>query len=77
MLTIEYAKDPVWSNTENTFITLVVKFKEFSEEMPFGASPLDPMPYGVELFNRAKAEEFGEVAAFIPPTLPTTSTTTT
>jgi len=35
--------------------------------MPFGATSHDPMPYGVELFERAKAGEFGEVAPFVAP----------
>ena len=58
MLTIESATNPVYSNAEGTNITLQVKFKEFDEVMPFGATPFDPMPYGVDLFNRAIAGEF-------------------
>ena len=37
--------------------------------MPFGATSYDPMPHGVDLYNRAKAGEFGEVALYIAQTV--------
>ena len=46
------------------------KFEEFAEEVGFGATSFDPMPYGVELYNRAKAGEFGPVAPYVPPNTP-------
>lgn len=66
MLTIQYAKNPVYSSKNNEVIDLRVKFVEFAEEMGFGATPFDPMPYGVELYNRALAGEFGPIAPFVP-----------
>ena len=39
-------------------------FEEFEEELPFNATPHDSMPYGVELFNRAIAGEFGPIIDF-------------
>lgn len=70
MLTLEYAKDPAYINEEGTFINLIVKFEEFAEEMPFGATPEDPMEYGRDIFARAKAGEFGEIAPYVPPPEP-------
>ena len=70
MLTIEYAKDPVWNNEEHTAIALIVKFLEIPEELPFTASSYDPMPYGVELFNNAVAGDYGIVAPYVPPPEP-------
>jgi hypothetical protein len=67
MVTIQYAKDPVYANAEGTTIQLIVKFEEFNEEMPFGATPFDPMPYGVELYNNAVAGMYGPIAPYIPP----------
>lgn len=67
MITIQYAKDPIYSSADGQTIQLTVKFTEFSDEMPFGASPNDPMPYGVELYNRAVAGEFGPIAPYVPP----------
>lgn len=70
MFTLEYAKNPIWNNEEHTFIILTVKWEEFVEEMPFGASPRDPEAWGVDLYNRAVAGEFGEVAPFVKPIIP-------
>jgi hypothetical protein len=71
MLTIEYAKNPVWNSAEGDQIFLLVKFEEFEEEHPFNATSFDPMPYGVDLYNRAKAGEFGEIAPWVDPFLAT------
>jgi hypothetical protein len=64
MFTLQYAKNPIWNNAEGTSILLTVKWEEFVEEMPFGACSFDPEPWGVDLFNCAKAGEFGEVLPF-------------
>ena len=71
MFTLQYAKDPIYNNEERTSILLTVKWEEFQEEMPFGATSYDPEPYGVDLFNRAVAGEFGTVAPFVKPIIPT------
>jgi hypothetical protein len=71
MFTLQYAKDPVYNNSARTAIILTVKWEEFNEEMPFGATSFDPEPWGVDLFNRAVAGEFGEVAPFVAPITPT------
>jgi len=71
MFTLQYAKDPIWNNAEGTAILLTVKWEEFNEEMPFGATSFDPELWGVDLFNRAVAGEFGEVAPFVEAIAPT------
>ena len=71
MFTLEYAKNPIMNNAEGTSILLTVKWEEFLEEMPFSATPTDPEPWGVDLFNRAKTGEFGEVAPFVEQIQPT------
>lgn len=71
MFTLQYAKDPIWNNAEGTNILLTVKWEEFKEEMPFGATSYDPEPWGVDLFNRAVAGEFGEVQPFVATQVPT------
>lgn len=70
MFTLQYAKNPVYSNEDGTSIFLTVKWEEFAEEMPFGATTWDPEPWGVDLYNRAKAGEFGEVAPYVAPIIP-------
>jgi hypothetical protein len=67
MLTIESATNPIYACQEGTCIALQVKFAEFSEVMPFGATPHDTMPYGVELYERALAGEFGPIAPYQAP----------
>ena len=71
MLTIQSAHSPSYSAADNSIITLQVKFAEFEEELPFGATPYDVMPYGVELYNRALTGEFGEIQAFQDPSIAT------
>lgn len=70
MFTLEYAKDPVYNNEEGTAILLTVKWEEFVEEMPFGATAYDPEFHGRDLFKRAKNGEFGEVAPYVAPIIP-------
>lgn len=67
LLTIQSAHSPQYASQNEDFILLTVKFAEFNEELPFGANPLDVEPHGVELFNRAKAGEFGPVAPYVAP----------
>ena len=67
MLTLQYAKDPVYADVDETVIALIVKWEECAEEMPFGATPWDTEEYGRDLYARAKAGEFGEVAPYVPP----------
>lgn len=65
MLTIEYAKNPIYANQEHTVINLMVKFAEFDEELPFTAVSDDIHNHGVELFNRAMAGEFGPISDYV------------
>jgi hypothetical protein len=67
MLTIEYAKNPQYSSANNESIYLIVKFVEFADELPFGATSYDVEPHGVELYNNAIAGQYGEVAPYVLP----------
>ena len=69
MFTLEYAKTPVYGNAEGTSILLTVKWQELNEELPFAATSYDTMPHGVDLYNRAKAGEFGEVDPYVAQTV--------
>jgi hypothetical protein len=68
MLTIESASSPQFADASGNVILLNVKFKEFEEVLPFHAMPNDSTEYGVELYNRAVAGEFGTVLPYVPPT---------
>ena len=76
MLTLQYAKDPVYGDETGNCIILIIKWEEFNEEMPFAATTYDTEQYGVDLYNRAKLEEFGAVAPYITPSVTTQPTTT-
>ena len=69
MLTIEYAKNPWYSEPTNADIQLTVKFVEFEEEMPFCANDYDPMPYGKELYANALRGDYGVIAPYVPQIL--------
>ena len=69
MLTIQHAHSPVYATADGATISLQVKFEEFAEELPFGANAHDPMPHGVELYNRSVAGEFGEIGQYTGPDL--------
>jgi hypothetical protein len=67
MFTFEYANNPFYTSADGACIELTVKWVEFNGEIHFGATSYDPMPHGVDLYNRAKAGEFGEVAPYLVP----------
>ena len=62
------ATSPVWQNAERSMITLMVKFDNLPEAVPFAASPDDPEEHGQALFAQAVAGEFGEIEEYTPPT---------
>ena len=64
---IETVTSPKWMNESNTLIECQVKFAEFAEILPFGASASDSEAHGVEIFNRCVAQEFGAIAAYTGP----------
>jgi hypothetical protein len=68
MFTLKYAKDPRWNSTDGQQIELTVRFEEINEELPFNATSYDSEAHGVDLYNRAKAGEFGEIAPYVAPT---------
>ena len=67
MLTIQSATNPRWGTEDKSTVHLDVKFEEFNEVLPFLATPYDPMPYGVDLYNRAIAGEFGPIGDYVAP----------
>lgn len=67
MLTLEYAKNPIWDDETGNGIFVIAKFEEIGEELPFLATNYDTVPHGIDLFNRIIAGEFGEIAPYVPP----------
>ena len=80
MLTVESITNPVYGNAEETSIICQVKFAEFDEVHPFGATAWDTEPHGIEIYNNLKAGNYGAIGAYVaPPTpvQPSTKGTTT
>lgn len=61
------AEQPRWSDAERTRIDLLVTFPGVGT-VPFTAAAQDDTEYGPELYARAIAGDFGEIAAYAPPT---------
>ena len=68
---LEYAKNPVWANAENTMIDLTIKWVEIDEELPFTASPDDCEEHGCAIYEAAAAGHYGEIGAYVAPPAPT------
>lgn len=66
-ITYTEATGPAWANEDQTAINLMVKFNHLPAAVPFTALPGDAMAHGRELFARAAAGDFGEVAAYVAP----------
>lgn len=63
-------KNIKWSNAEHTQIDCEVKFNNLPDEfIPFTANPNDTMEYGVDIFNRCVAGEFGEIGEYVEPVI--------
>ena len=73
--TLVGAKNPRWGNEDKTQILLDCKFSHYEKlgmtenngYYEFGASPNDTEPHGVEIFNKAKAGDYGTVADYVAP----------
>ena len=57
-------RNPKWTDQTKTKIACEVNFKHvnFEEWTSFCADPTDYMPYSKEIFDRAVAGEFGDIA---------------
>ena len=67
---LKSARNPTWVDAEHTRINLKVTFDNIPEHT-FTADPKDCEAHGRDIFERAKAGEFGEVAEYEPPPPPT------
>ena len=65
MLTIENIRNPVFSNNEGNAIECLIKFEEFSEELPFNATSYDTEEHGRQAYQRIMSGEFGQIGEFV------------
>jgi len=61
-----------WANEEHTIIECEVNFNDVTLEewSPFGATATDHYEHTKEIFAKAVAGEFGEIAEYVPPPPP-------
>ena len=61
-----------WATEDHSSIECEVNFDGITSEewSPFGANPNDYYEHGREIFAKAVAGEFGEVAEYMPPPPP-------
>lgn len=69
MIELEYAKNPQFNSAEGNQINLIAKFSHINEEVPFLATSYDVAEHGRDIFARALAGEFGEIAPYEPPSI--------
>jgi hypothetical protein len=63
--------NPQYSNLEKTMIDIDVFFSHLNETVRYTSSEKDPgWEHSEEIYQRAKNEEFGPIAPFIPPVYP-------
>lgn len=68
-ITILGARNPTMQFGDDGVINMEVKFEHLADFVPFSARADDNEAHGRELYERAMAEEFGEVVA-LPPLTP-------
>ena len=69
------AKNPVWGDADKTLIILDCKFSHYANigmtendgYYPFTATPNDDEEHGRQIFEKAKAEEYGTVGEYVAP----------
>lgn len=66
-LTYNLVSDPLWANSSQTAINVTVKFDHLPVAVPFTAADDPTCTHAAEIFQRAVAGDFGEIAPFIAP----------
>ena len=69
------AKNPRWMDEEKTSIVLECKFSHYADlgmtenngYYEFGATPDDPEEHGRQIFEKAKAGDYGTVGDYVAP----------
>lgn len=56
-----------WFNSEHTMVVADVIFEEFPDGIPIGGSADADTTYGVELWTKANAGDYGEIGAYVAP----------
>lgn len=60
----------MWCDAEHTIFECVVKYEEFNEEHLSAINATDPYAHIQEIWTKANAGEYGEIAEYVPPPPP-------
>jgi hypothetical protein len=69
MFTVQYVKNLKWEDAEHTLFSCIVKYEEFNEEHPSGIDGIDPYSHIREIWTKANAGEYGEIAEYVAPVI--------
>lgn len=62
-------RNPKYVNQEQTMIDCEIEFKKFEGQyLPFTATSYDSAEHGRDIYQRLVNGEWGEIAAYVPPT---------
>jgi hypothetical protein len=73
MLTIEYVKNLAWENAECSYFSCIVKYEQFSDEVPACIYASDNHSHIQEIWSKSIAGDFGSIAEYVPPPEPEVS----
>ena len=68
--TVQSVRDLVWANAEHTIFSCMVKFAEFTEELPFGCAAGDLYEHTQEIWDKANAGDYGTIAEYVATAIP-------
>jgi len=58
--------NPIWFNQENTIINCTLTDKITGQQFEFSANPLDPEPYGRQIYENCINGVYGPIAPYVP-----------
>jgi hypothetical protein len=58
--------DPVWANQEHTIVNVTLTDKITGQQFEFSANPLDPEPYGRQIYQNCIDGVYGPIAPYVP-----------
>lgn len=70
MFTVQYVKNLKWCDAEHSMFECLVKYEEFSEELPAGINATDPYAHIQEIWAKGNAGDYGPIAEFVPEPIP-------
>ena len=67
-------RNPIYGDADHTVINVIVDTDEY-RDIPFTASPNDPLQHGVNLYNELISGVYGIITSYVAPstTQPTVS----